>query len=150
MRHVLNFLRSRLGNNGLEMLIWIIFGIAALALIRLVWQKLIKGKHVLRFLVLALVLAGAVYHASSMHIIEERIHLVQFGLLGYLLSKDNYSKDLVGTILVAVAVCLFVAGLDEVFQYYLPTRVGDIRDIIFGTVGGMWGAAVFAVLNHKV
>ena len=127
MRYVLNFLRSNLGNSRLEIVIWIFFGLAALVLFYFIWKNVIRGENFIRFLLVLIVIAGVVYHASTMGIIEERIHLVQFGILGFLLTKDNFSKDIMWTVIIAVAGCLFVAALDEIFQYYLPTRVGDIK-----------------------
>ncbi len=42
----------------------------------------------------------------------------------------------------AFFVALATACADETFQVFLPYRVGDIRDVGFGIVGGCWGAFI--------
>lgn len=36
---------------------------------------------------------------------------------------------------------------DELSQWWLPTRVGDIRDVVFNTFGGAWGITL-KILNN--
>lgn len=63
---------------------------------------------------------------------EERIHFILFGSLGYL-----------GTMLFAplkgLLFCFFFSVGDELFQWFLPDRVGDIRDVIFNFIASSIG-----------
>ena len=38
----------------------------------------------------------------------------------------------------------------EVFQLFLPYRVGDVRDIVFGVLGGLWGGVIYITLYIKI
>jgi len=65
----------------------------------------------------------------------ERIHFAIFGLFGFL------SLRLFPTI-TALSLYAFVSIFDEVFQWFLPDRVGDIRDVFFNLAACSIGAAV--------
>lgn len=43
---------------------------------------------------------------------------------------------------------LAIGILDELFQWWLPTRVGDLRDVFFNTLGGIWGITL-KIINLK-
>ncbi len=62
----------------------------------------------------------------------ERVHVLLFGLFGFL------SQRLFGT-KVALIICLTVSGLDELLQYFLPDRVGDLRDVLTNAVSSILG-----------
>ncbi|MEN8190995.1 MAG: VanZ family protein [Thermodesulfobacteriota bacterium] len=65
----------------------------------------------------------------------ELSHIMVFGLFGFLTLR-LFSLPL------AIVLCLMVAGLDELLQYYLPSRVGDWQDVLLNLLstglGGMW------------
>ena len=66
---------------------------------------------------------------------EERVHIVLFGFLGFLLGIHSHrpaSQWLLFGLLLAV--------LDEGLQTLLPYRVGDLRDIIINSLSLLLGA----------
>lgn len=68
---------------------------------------------------------------------EERIHFIEYGILGVLVFKalgKGFKK-----IIIAILFILLTGTLDEIIQFILPNRVGDIRDIIFNVIGGSLG-----------
>jgi len=65
----------------------------------------------------------------------ERIHFALFGLFGFL------SLRLFPTA-AALSLYALISILDEVFQWVLPDRVGDIRDVFFNLTACLIGAAV--------
>ena len=69
----------------------------------------------------------------------ERIHICLFGTFGFL------SHKLFGT---KVALCLLfaISGLDELFQHYLPDRVGDWRDVLTNVSSSLLGLRLSCVL----
>ncbi len=69
---------------------------------------------------------------------EEGVHVVIFGLFGYL-------SGLLFAALQAIAVCAAAAGLDEALQWALPWRVGDWRDVLFNGAGALAGMALARV-----
>lgn len=73
----------------------------------------------------AVVAAGGLYaawYAVQMHDAVEAIHLLLFGVFGFL------TLDLFGP-WPGIAVCLALAGIDEALQGVIPGRVADWRDV---------------------
>lgn len=64
--------------------------------------------------------------------IEERLHFVTFGVFGF------YSKRLFPAWLALLVVVVGSTG-DELFQAWLPDRVGDWRDVGINIVAGVIG-----------
>lgn len=63
---------------------------------------------------------------------EERLHFVTFGLFGF------FSRRLLPTSLAVLAILAWSGG-DELFQNWLPDRVGDWRDVGMNIVAGAIG-----------
>lgn len=69
----------------------------------------------------------------------ERIHVVEYGILGFLLFKACGIGNFKG--LVVSSIFASVVGLvDEVIQWMLPNRVGDIKDVVINSISGILGA----------
>lgn len=75
-----------------------------------------------------------IIYPMTLHIVEERLHFILFGGLGFL-------SMLLFSPIVAVVVSLLGSGLDELLQWVLPDRVGDWRDVRFNAIAAMGGAA---------
>ena len=69
---------------------------------------------------------------------EERLHFICFGLLGFSAYRSF------GTKVAMMLTCLAGMG-DEVLQYFLPSRVGDWRDVFMNCFAGLSAA----LLAHK-
>lgn len=133
MRSVLNFLKETIGRDALGqtlnglLLLW---GIALLVMaIRLGWRIML---HVA--IPLAIILAAS----AQLEIPEERFHFLQYGLLGVLVLKTCRVQDWAAIATAAVFVVLVGTG-DELIQWALPNRVGDLRDVAMNTVAGVLG-----------
>jgi VanZ family protein len=73
----------------------------------------------------------------------EKLHIFEYGFLGWLVTRDlNKKKISIKAILLSALFVLLVAGLDEGFQYFLPYRVCDIRDVITDGISGAFGIAL--------
>ena len=74
----------------------------------------------------------------------ERIHILEYGLLGWLAGRDliKTNKKTKGSILACLMIGM-VGILDEVFQAVLPYRYFDMRDIMFNSLGGSWGIVLY-------
>jgi hypothetical protein len=95
----------------------------------------------------ALTVAAIISYSMTMDIVEERIHLLQFGALGFLIAYDNAKFDKISGLLYSLIWCFLIPVIDEVFQYFLPARVGDYRDILFGFIGGLGGILLYFSFN---
>ena len=65
----------------------------------------------------------------------EWFHFILFGLFGLLATRLWRAAA-------AVAICLAVSGGDELLQWVLPDRVGDLRDVAMNIAACLLGAAV--------
>lgn len=139
MRAVLNFLYRNLGRNNLQILVTTFFVLIGIIII---YQRRKFIFNLKSLLILVLFTAGFIY-AWQIRIIEERIHLLEYGLLGWLATTDVSKVFKSSKVKKFISYpLLFVIGvgiLDELFQWWLPTRVGDMRDVVFNTLGGFWG-----------
>ncbi|MBN1385060.1 MAG: VanZ family protein, partial [Elusimicrobia bacterium] len=57
-------------------------------------------------------------------------------------TDDAFRKKTINNLVFCIGFVFFIGILDEVFQWFLPTRVGDIRDVLFNAAGGLWGVVL--------
>ena len=75
---------------------------------------------------------------------EEKIHLLEFAVLGWFASRDLVKNNRkVKGVIFALAFTLMVGVLDEVFQGILPYRYFQWCDIGFNSAGGVWGIILY-------
>lgn len=67
----------------------------------------------------------------------ERVHFIVFGVFGFV-------SLLLWNRVPGLLLCGLVAGMDEMFQWWLPDRVGDLRDVLINMVA-VYGGALFAL-----
>lgn len=79
---------------------------------------------------------------------EEKIHLMEYALLGFLLFRDYLKKRI--SVFTSIFFLSFVASFDELFQMVLPDRIFDFRDILFNFTGGLtgWSFANFIIFRE--
>ncbi len=144
MRQLMDFTKLYTGEKGFIILIGLISLIAGLTF--LIWTLRAKP-GLIRTLEIIAILAIGLSFAWQIKIVVERIHLLEYGVLGWFVSRDlirGQSKKLKGIILA----CLFatvVGIIDEAFQAILPYRFFDLRDILFNSLGGIWGIVLYLI-----
>jgi VanZ family protein len=74
---------------------------------------------------------------------EERLHFFTFGLFGFL------SKRLLPTWLAIVSIITWSGG-DELFQAWLPDRVGDWRDVGMNVVASIIGISIALIGSNNL
>lgn len=89
-----------------------------------------------------ILLCAVAYYGSTLAVAEERLHLIIFGLLGYSLAHDFRAAPFPARIYRPFCIALLIAGFDELLQHFLPYRVGDVRDVLFGAVGTLMGIGI--------
>jgi hypothetical protein len=139
MRQVLDFLRSSIGKMGVSVLLastQIIIGFYFfLAKKKLTWLRLIM---IFIVFVLGMLLVWKI------KLIAERVHILEYGLLGYLIGRDlKLTRHKFKNIFLACLFTAFVGIIDESFQAVLPYRYFDARDIVFNILGGIWGILLY-------
>jgi VanZ family protein len=73
---------------------------------------------------------------------EERIHFLEYGLLGLLLVKASGKSTFIFPLLLVI----LAGSVDEFIQLLLPSRVGDLRDVAMNATGGalgIWSGKLF-------
>jgi len=76
---------------------------------------------------------------------SERIHFLEYGILGFLVTKVVERLNW-KSISLALLFVTSVGALDEGIQWILPNRVGDLRDVVMNLIGGGMGIWVGSVL----
>ena len=100
-----------------------------------VYNKQYKAKQ---FLLIISPLLLLTYLSLSLDVWVERIHFVEYAVLGLLISRTVNVNTLQGIIYSGFLVTL-IGSVDEIIQWFLPNRVGDMRDVFMNSVGGLSG-----------
>lgn len=104
----------------------------------LLWQA--KGGKGLIHLIWIIAIALAIMKTSSQ--IEEWVHFSLFGIFG-LITLLTYKWHW------GLMLCLLVGAGDELFQWWLPDRVGDIYDVGMNLLACLCGGVVALILKSK-
>jgi VanZ family protein len=95
----------------------------------------IRERRARRYGAIALGLAIAVIYARATATgnanvdLVERVHFVEYGLLALLFFRVWRERGDLSTLALPALACIVVAFVDEWFQWFVPGRVGEIRDV---------------------
>ena len=78
--------------------------------------------------------------------VRKGAHIISYFILGVLMVSLLKEFRLVDkrTFIFAVIMCILYAISDEVHQYYVPGRSGDVVDVLIDTVGSIFGVWFWA------
>ena len=91
-----------------------------------------------QFLLIISPLVLLTYLSLSLDVWVERIHFVEYAFLGLLISRAVNVTNLQNIIFTGCLVTL-IGAVDEIIQWFLPNRFGDMRDVFMNSVGGLSG-----------
>ena len=97
-----------------------------------------KKYHLKQFLIIISPLFLLTFWSVILDVWVERIHFIEYAVLGLQVSTVVNVRTIFGIIFT----CCFITltGLvDEIIQWILPNRVGDIRDVFMNSGGGLVG-----------
>ena len=114
-------------------------------------QKIKQGHKKRKILYTAILVITGALLSLKIELFAERVHLFEFGLLGWFVAKDfSRSKALQSRILIRTLVfILFISSADEFLQQLLPYRVGQIRDVLFNLCGGLTGWIIYLLFYSR-
>ena len=69
----------------------------------------------------------------------ELFHFVQYGLLAYLFYRACASRQDVTRFILPMCATSLVGIADEAFQWFVPSRVGELHDVLINAVAGACG-----------
>ncbi|MGH9254896.1 MAG: VanZ family protein [Vicinamibacterales bacterium] len=100
----------------------------------------IRDRHLVRYGLLAVaVTAGAAYIFVNALGATESVHFIEYGLLGVLFYRAWRSVDDVSLFVLPVVAGTIAGIVDEWFQWFIPIRAGEARDIVLNTVASACG-----------
>ena len=144
MLQVRRFFIEMLGNEALKIsLISLFFIIFILYFLYIIKNRLPLYAIGMSFLVFAtayIVMAAQPFFA-------EKLHILEYGLLGYLALRDLSKEDKykLKNVLGALFFTASIGIMDEYLQWLLPYRVFEIRDISTNVVSGALGIIQYLV-----
>jgi len=145
MRQVFGFLYDNIGKRPTVVLLGAVFVLIFVAIYSRILRLPIKIRRKIFFFI---VFALGLYLSWQLKIVAERIHILEYGLLGYLATRDLLKNSInFKAIIFLVITITFFAFLDEGFQYVLPYRVWELRDVGLNMTGGLWGMGLFLIKN---
>ncbi|MEA3369341.1 MAG: VanZ family protein [Candidatus Ratteibacteria bacterium] len=141
MRQLMEFFKAYFGERAFVALIGLILIMAGLAFVICIFKRN-PGPFKISAMVMLLIAGMAL--AWQIELPVERIHILEYGLLGWFTGRDlmGKTKKKRGFIF-AWVLTVMVGILDEGFQRILPYRVWDVRDILFNSLGGLWGISLY-------
>lgn len=104
-----------------------------------------------KFIITLVIFILAYLFAAGQPYFSEKTHVLTYGLLGYLTAGDlsQNTKNNFRGIFLPLLFISFISGLDETFQYFLPYRVGEIRDFLTNIVSGSFGLAILLLKEKR-
>jgi len=137
----MDFIKAVVGEQGFVILIGITGAVFLVGFLILIVRK---SSNLLKIPIFIVVLIGGMWLVWQLKIPEEKIHFLEFAVLGWFASRDliKPGRKLKG-IIFALTFTLAVGVLDEVFQGILPYRYFQWCDIGFNNAGGFWGVILY-------
>jgi hypothetical protein len=108
----------------------------------------IRELRLLRYAALALAIALALTYVAVMQpLYTEQFHLTEYGLLTFLFYRVWRWRGDTTTFVLPIVAALVAGMTDEWFQWFIPSRVGELRDVLLNGVGILAGL-LFAIALH--
>jgi hypothetical protein len=100
----------------------------------------IRHRYLARYALLALaVMIGAGYVFIGALLVTEIFHFIEYGVLGYLFYRVWRSARDVSLVVLPVVAGTIAGTVDEWFQWFIPVRAGEARDIVLNAVATICG-----------
>lgn len=146
------FMRSAMGGPLFLIFFKVAFAIAGILILAYLLTRR-KGSYFRKACATVLFLVIIFIIWKKVHIIEERLHYFEFGMLGWLAQRDltrafrRWGKA--GWVIATVCALLLGAGVgitNELFQKIIPNRVCDVKDMIMDAKAAALGV-IFNILS---
>ena len=147
MRQLMDYVRYYIGNSGVNVLLGFIIGAAALTFLIFIIKT---SPDQITTLVIIILLTIGFFLVWQIKIPEERIHILEYSILGWLVSRDIIGKNkTISNIIYVLLFIVMIGILDEGFQRILPYRYFECRDILLNSFGGIWGINLYLLYKRR-
>ena len=144
MRPILNFLKGALGE-AFSPAVYVFLLFVALGIIVLFLRE---GRGWKSLLLLFGILGVTASILPSIKYPEERVHFLEYAVLGVLLYFALREKIRGRRVLLSIPLVIFFVGLgDELIQGILPNRVYQFTDVVLNFFGGILGELILITFN---
>lgn len=136
--HVRTVLRASFGENFPLLMAIVVAAPAAGALAWAVYR--IRRRRAARYAAIGCAVLIAVAYAAAMRTgssevdAVERFHFIQYGVLTFLFYRAWRASDDLAVLVLPVLAAFIVSVADEWLQWFVPVRVGEVRDVLLNLV----------------
>lgn len=100
----------------------------------------IRERRALRYGLLVASIGLAVLYATVMQTTPtEQFHFTEYGLVSFLFYRAWHSRADASVLVLPLCAAVVVGFADEWFQWFVPSRVGEARDVALNGIGGVCG-----------
>jgi hypothetical protein len=148
-RKISTFIKAAIGSKGFMLIVCFMFVIIGVVLLSVIVRGYAGTAH--SFALGALLVMTAVF-TWQMKLPEEKVHFLEYGLLGWLAGRDLLKgrRNMTNAFL-AFVFSAGIGALDEGLQYFIPGRFCDIRDVAVNIWASFLGVFVyFLPPNSKI
>lgn len=148
MRQLRSWLIETFGKLNVYVVFIVFCVLLTLAVVIAAWRRRI-GYLRISWMLAILALASLLIYRQPFF--TEKTHVVTYGLLGCLTMRDvlKSSGSKILPYLFALLFVVSVSAADEIFQWFLPYRVGDLRDVITNVLAGSLGILLGMVYGWR-
>ena len=126
--------------------VFVVFGVCVFK--KYVFRE--KKNRLQRFILFSLVTGLYTWRLLSLHVHVERFHLIEYGILAVLVCFGAMeSKQEWLSLGWGLAAAWFVGLSDEFYQWWLPSRVGEWRDVVINIQSGVLGLLSLGLLQYS-
>jgi hypothetical protein len=144
MRPILNFLKGTLGE-AFSPAVYVLLLFVALGIFYLF---ITHGKGWMSLILLVVILGVTAVILPSIKYPEERVHFLEYAVLGVLLYFALHETIQGRRVLFCIPIVIFLIGLgDEIIQGILPNRVYQFTDVLLNFFGGVLGELILITFN---
>ena len=126
---------------------------SAVAVVAIVAITRIRTHRLLRFAAIGLALTIAAAYSTTMATgapevdIVERVHFIEYGVIAFLFYRAWRPAADISVIVLPVLAGVVVGTLEEWFQWFIPNRVGELRDVALNLVAVVCGLMISVAIS---
>lgn len=129
----------------IALMVWSGFLCALIAIVPMVSRK----RPLSTYLKIGFIFFIAMGLGLSMEVMEERVHILEYGFMGFLAAHDMRRFDPLDLARKSMVFCTLLGMSDELFQAMLPYRVGDPRDVLFNVISSALGVGLYLSVAER-